>query len=68
MPAERATVITARLVLDASAVVRIIEGSTQAASLAQAVAAADLVLARREVATLLSTDQRLLDLASRVLP
>jgi predicted nucleic acid-binding protein len=133
-----ATAIASRLVLDASALVRIIEGSHQAAAFAQAVAAADLVLApelmltevanalwrlqrygqleasglqarlrraadlvdhiepdrtlqaealalathldhpvydclylvlaRREVAGLLTADQRLLDLATRVLP
>jgi predicted nucleic acid-binding protein len=133
-----ATAIASRLVLDASALVRIIEGSDQAAAFAQAVAAADLVLApelmltevanalwrlqrsgqleasglqarlrraadlvdhiepdrtlqaealalathldhpvydclylvlaRREVAGLLTADQRLLDLATRVLP
>jgi uncharacterized protein with PIN domain len=35
-----------RLVLDASAVVRIIEGSIQAAAFTEAVASAELVLAR----------------------
>jgi predicted nucleic acid-binding protein len=107
-----------RLVLDASAVVRIIEGSSQACAFTEAVESAELVLApelmltevantlwrlqragqlqaatlqtllrraadlvdhpaydclylvlaRREVASLLSADQRLLDLARKVLP
>lgn len=48
-----------KLVLDASAEVRIIEASPQAALMVQA---------RREVAALLIADQRLLKLAARVLP
>jgi predicted nucleic acid-binding protein len=71
-------------VLDASAVVRIIEGSALASEFQDAVQAEALalathldhpvvdclylVLARREVATLLSADQKLLELASKVLP
>ena len=92
----------ANLVLNASAVVRIIEGAESSASFQQAVLHADLVLApellltevattlwrlqragqldhplddclvlalaRREGATLLTADQRLQDLANRVLP
>lgn len=58
--------------LDASAVVRIIEGSALAFELQEAVLAADLVLAPElmltEVANALSADQKLLELAGRVLP
>lgn len=45
VPAEMAVRGVGKLVLDASAVVRIIEGSPQAAAMGEALAAADLVLA-----------------------
>jgi predicted nucleic acid-binding protein len=70
------------LVLDASAVIRIVEGSEQAAALSEMVLNADLVLAPElmltEVANALwrlqragqlpAADQRLLSLAAQVLP
>lgn len=72
----------ASLVLDASAVVRIIEGAEDSVPFQEAVLTPELVdviepdrhpktealaLARREVAALLTADQRLQQLAARVL-
>jgi len=70
---------SAPVVLDASAVLRIIEGSPQAASFEQALALAchldhpvydclHLALVRREAAAVLTADQRLQALAAQVLP